>query len=145
MIFCKKTCIKAIQKNVALIIHRGIELSKRIPRFFILFYFFRLLLYINRTLASLFVDQDRMLSGSIRGKKTKHFCLKELSYFGNGLLINLAVCYSNNWFSERLVELLFAQYVSWIFWKQKLLIYYPIIFKSWTQWASLVMVELTHC
>lgn len=38
MIFCKKTCIKAIQKNGALIIHRGIELSKRIPDF--LFYLF---------------------------------------------------------------------------------------------------------
>lgn len=35
MIFCKKTCIKAIQKNGALIIHRGIELSKRIPDLFI--------------------------------------------------------------------------------------------------------------
>lgn len=111
MIFCKKTCIKAIQKNGALIIHRGIELSKRIPDLFI-YLFIRILLYINRVFASLFVDQDRMLSGSIRGKKKKHFCLKELSYFGNGLLINLAVCYSNNWFSERLVELLFAQYVS---------------------------------
>lgn len=43
---------------------------------YLFIYLFRILLYINRVFASLFVDQDRMLSGSVRGKKKNTFAWK---------------------------------------------------------------------
>lgn len=60
-----------------------------------IFFSFRLLVYVRRALARLFMDQDTVLSGAL---KKDHFCLKELSDVDCDLLINLSECCCSSWF-----------------------------------------------